>query len=77
MIKDWVTFTAILTISVSFLVNNDSNYYKVIHDTDPEALCLDGSHPALYIHQGSEPSKILIVVSGGGFCQSTSISGTI
>jgi len=28
-------------------------YQKVIHNTDPEAKCLDGSSPFLYIHEGA------------------------
>jgi len=28
-------------------------YQKVTHDIDPEAKCLDGSSPALYVHSGS------------------------
>lgn len=30
-------------------------YRKVIHNIDPEAKCLDGSSPALYVHSGSQP----------------------
>ena len=28
-------------------------YNKIIHNTDPNARCLDGSSPAVYLHQGS------------------------
>lgn len=28
-------------------------FQKVIHNTDPNAKCLDGSSPAIYIHVGS------------------------
>ncbi len=28
-------------------------YKKIIHNTDPEAKCLDGSPGALYIHEGT------------------------
>lgn len=55
----------------------DSVYHKIINGADPEAKCLDGSSPALYIHEGSDPNNILIVISGGGFCQSNTLAGTI
>ena len=44
------------------------NYTKVIHNFDPEAKCLDGSSPAVYMHQGSKPENILIWLVGNGTC---------
>ena len=46
-------------------------YKKVTHQTDPEALCLDGSTPAIYVHQGSQPNNILMYMMGGGSCAET------
>lgn len=43
-------------------------YKKVVHNTDPEAKCLDGSPAFLYLHEGSEKDKFLIYMIGGGFC---------
>lgn len=40
-------------------------YLQVIHNTDPQARCLDGSSPALYIHEGGEANKFLIFFTGG------------
>ena len=28
-------------------------YQKIVHNTDPDAKCLDGTSPALYIHEGA------------------------
>lgn len=33
-------------------VHSQELYRKVVHSTDPEALCLDGSSPFLYYHEG-------------------------
>jgi hypothetical protein len=42
----------ITTIFLFFISNaTASNYYqKIIHNTDPEAKCLDGTPGALYLH---------------------------
>ena len=52
-------------------------FKKVIHNTDPKARCLDGSPPALYIHQGNDPNKFIIFFNGGGSCIGASISDVI
>lgn len=44
------------------------NYTKVVHSTDPKALCLDGSPPVLYYNEGTIDNKFLIYFVGGGFC---------
>ena len=43
----------ILLLAFTLAVSSQSIYRKVIHNTDPEAKCLDGSPGALYIHEGS------------------------
>jgi hypothetical protein len=44
----------ILILILSLLGStNGQKYKKIVHTTDPDARCLDGSPPALYIHQGS------------------------
>lgn len=35
------------------LINSQQVYRKVIHNTDPEAKCLDGSPASFYIHEGT------------------------
>lgn len=51
-----------IAILILFLSNISSAepYKKVIHNTDPNAKCLDGSDPAVYFHQGREKNKFLI-----------------
>lgn len=50
------------------VISSQEVYRKVIHNTDPEAKCLDGSPASFYIHEGSEKDKILLYFNGGGFC---------
>jgi len=54
--------------------NTEEPYKKVIHNTDPNAKCIDGSSPALYIHQGTEKDKFFIFLNGGGACFGFSLS---
>jgi O-palmitoleoyl-L-serine hydrolase len=49
-------------------------FKKVIHNTDPNAKCLDGSPPALYVHEGGDPTKFIIFFNGGGACFGNSIA---
>ena len=46
--------------SLIVLANTQANYNKVIHNYDPEAICLDGSPGLLYVHEGGDANKILI-----------------
>ena len=61
----WRKLTLLFLISI---VLSSSFYTKVIHDTDTEARCLDGSKPAIYVHEGGDTSRILIYMLGGGAC---------
>ena len=47
-------------------------YTRVLQNDDPEAKCLDGSAPYLYIHEGGHKNKFLIWFQGGGICQGSS-----
>jgi hypothetical protein len=42
----------ILFIIWFIAVGNTQRYKKIVHTTDPDARCLDGSPPALYVHEG-------------------------
>lgn len=53
------------------------NYRKVIHHTNPNAKCLDGTSPALYLHSGGDTTKFIIYFMGGGYCAGVEISGTL
>ena len=43
-------------------------YQLVIHNTDPNAKCLDGTSPGLYLHEGGDYQHFLVFFIGGGFC---------
>ena len=43
---------AIAVLSLFLAFAQAAPYKKVIHNTDPKAKCLDGSSPAVYLHQG-------------------------
>ena len=44
-----------LLLTVIVLVYGDEAAYDlIIHKTDPDAKCLDGSPPALYLHEGGD-----------------------
>lgn len=60
-----------ILILVLFLFSaiDAQKYKKIVHTTDPDAKCLDGSPPAFYVHQGTETNKFVIFLEGGGFCQ--------
>ena len=43
-------------------------YKLVIHNTDTNAKCLDGTSPGLYLHEGGDTKHFLVFFVGGGFC---------
>jgi O-palmitoleoyl-L-serine hydrolase len=49
-------------------------YKKIIHNSDPNAKCLDGTSPALYLHEGGDTSKFLVFFVGGGYCAGTTLN---
>lgn len=55
----------------------NTNYTKIIHNTDPEAKCLDGSSPMIYLHEGGDNKNILIHLLGGGACLGTDSASTL
>ena len=67
-IKNLVAF--LLAISLIFAA--ELPYKKVIHNSDPEAKCLDGSSPAIYVHEGDK-SKFVLFFMGGAYCQGKSL----
>lgn len=36
-----------------FALASSQKYKKYVHSTDPDAKCLDGTPPAIYVHEGS------------------------
>ena len=67
---------AVLLVSLSLEIDT---YEKKINSLDADAKCLDGSSPALLIHQGSEKDKILIYLMGERTCdvQGNSINAAL
>lgn len=65
------TFLCLLLTSTS-----SSPYQKIIHQTDPDAKCLDGSPAALYLNEGST-SNILFYFEGGAMCGDVDLSKTL
>jgi hypothetical protein len=51
-------------------------YTKITHNIDDNAKCLDGSSPAIYLHEAN-PKNILFYMEGGGVCGSNSLSETL
>jgi hypothetical protein len=64
MIQKILLFIVILSVASA----DEDAYLKIKNTLDPAAVCLDGSPPFLYIHEGFEPSKFLIYFMGGGIC---------
>ena len=44
--------------------------YKKVMLTNPDALCLDGTPGAYYVHQGPLKNKWILSFEGGGWCGS-------
>jgi hypothetical protein len=69
--------TIILLLVAISLVHAQEPYKKIVHSTDPDALCLDGTPPLLYLHEGTEKNKFLIFFFGGGLCTGMTLDETI
>lgn len=52
-------------------------YRKIIHETEADARCLDGSAPIIYVHEGSDKSRFVIFFIGGGLCSGLTVSDSI
>ena len=35
---------------IAIICSANTNYTKIVHNTDPNAKCLDGSSPMIYLH---------------------------
>lgn len=68
------TLTMMLLIA---FVASSSYYQRVQHDLDPDAKCLDGSPPIIYVHEGGNTKNILFYFIGGGACTGTNISSLL
>jgi hypothetical protein len=58
-------------------ISVQDGYKKIIHNTDPEARCLDGSPAMIYLHEGGLKDHIMIFFLGGGICGDITIEKTL
>ena len=71
---------ALLPIAIIILacaVSSQELYKKVVNTIDPQAKCLDGSPPAIYLHEGGDTKKILFYMMGGGSCGGADLQTTL
>ena len=64
--KKITLFLILAVFSLNAAASGD--FVKVIHNTDPEAKCLDGSSPMIYLHEGGDTKNIVFHLIGGGVC---------
>ena len=67
----------LICLVISCLGLASTDYTKVIHNTDPEAKCLDGSAPMIYLHEGGDTKNLLFYFVGGGACLGTDLASTL
>lgn len=65
------------TLAILALSAASSEFVKVIHNTDPEAKCLDGSSPMVYLHEGGDTKNIVFHLIGGGVCLGLDLQSTL
>lgn len=70
-------YAVFLIALLCYQLNGEAEYRKIIHKTDPEAKCLDGSPSLLYLHQGNDKNKFLIYFVGGGLCSGLTLNQTL
>ena len=64
----------LLLIFVLSIKAIEEDYKLVIHNSDSMAKCLDGTSPALYLHEGGDKQKFVVFFVGGGYCEGETIS---
>lgn len=57
-------------------VSSQGVYKKIVNTLDPEAKCLDGSSPAIYLHEG-DSKNILFYMMGGADCAGKDLPATL
>jgi hypothetical protein len=73
--KKLAIFLVLAVLSLSTAATSD--FVKVIHNTDPEAKCLDGSSPMVYLHEGGDTKNIVFHLIGGGVCLGLDLESTL
>lgn len=64
-------------IIFAVLYLSQSEFTKIVHSTDPEAKCLDGSSPMLYLHEGGDTKNIIFHMFGGAACLGSDLASTL
>lgn len=72
--QDWQVIS--LCFLIAAISCQNIPYTKIVHETDPEAKCLDGSPGALYLSEG-DPDHILMYFVGGAACGAEDLSQTL
>lgn len=73
--KKIALFLVLATLALSTAAPGD--FVKIIHNTDPEAKCLDGSSPMIYLHEGGDTKNIVFHMIGGGACLGLDLQSTL
>lgn len=58
---------SIIILSCCLFAICSCSFKKVIHNTDPEAKCLDGTPGLIFVDEGTV-DKFIIYFIGGGYC---------
>lgn len=60
----------VIFLALALADTQDELFNRVLLSQDRGAACLDGSPPAIYIHEGQGKNKnsYIIYFEGGGFC---------
>lgn len=61
-------FSLLLILALALRQAACAAAYKKVLLTNPDALCLDGTPGAYYVHQGSFLNKWILIFEGGGWC---------
>lgn len=71
--------TVVFIVFGLILFANCGDYRLVRHSQQRGAACLDGSPPAMYVHEGSGPNrdKFLVYMQGGDSCGEGELEDTL
>ena len=72
-----VTLLSLLLLISLVKLSLQDGYRKIIHNTDPGAVCLDGSPAMIYVHEGGLKDHIMLFFLGGGICGEVTMEKTL
>ncbi len=69
----------LLFILLTVTYTQDDIFNRVLLSQDRGASCLDGSPPAIYVHEGKGANKnnFMVYFEGGGFCGEPTLDATL